>query len=217
MNKRKLAVQYFACLVLAVLVLFYSSFSQPYHISIYVRHLGLLRRPRTLPGALFLRFVLSWLRRCGVDFPWEISIDIGAWTTCIFVQTCCLAKFREFSLFWWLLCVSHPVIHNSLWHRRLACTYRGIQRAFFFFTRESKIVEGVKIELQTPSTIFDSLVKKKNALHCPINSARLHRDYQKKKTKSFPVRRKDHLLWLISICMVLELCERSLITLRTKT
>ena len=88
---------------------------------------------------------------------------------------------------------------------------------FFFFTRESKIVEGVKIELQTPSTIFDSLVKKKNALHCPINSARLHRDYQKKKTKSFPVRRKDHLLWLISICMVLELCERSLITLRTKT
>ena len=26
-----------------------------------------------------------------------------------------------------LYCVSHPVIHNSLWHRRLACTCRGSQ------------------------------------------------------------------------------------------
>ena len=89
--------------------------------------------------------------------------------------------------------------------------------ALFFFTRESKIVEGVKIE---PADSFYDLWppgKKKIALHCPINAARLHRDYQKKKTKSLPVRRKDHLLWLISICMVLELCERSLITLRTKT
>ena len=57
-------------------------------------------------------------------FPWVI---IGVWTTCIFFQTCCLAKFRGFSLFWWLLHVSHPVIHNSLWHRRLACTCRGSQ------------------------------------------------------------------------------------------
>ena len=38
-----------------------------------------------------------------------------------------LAKFRRFSLFWWLLRVSHPVIHNSLRHRRLACTCRGSQ------------------------------------------------------------------------------------------
>ena len=26
-----------------------------------------------------------------------------------------------------LYCVSHPVLHNSLWHRRLACTCRGSQ------------------------------------------------------------------------------------------
>ena len=126
MNKRKLAVQYFACLLLAVLVLFYSSILQPCHIS-HVSHVGPLRRPLSFPGALFLRFVLFWLRRCGVGFPWDISIGIGAWTTCIFVQTCCLVKFRGFSLFWWLLCVSHPVIHNSLWHRRLPCTCRGSQ------------------------------------------------------------------------------------------
>ena len=46
----------------------------------------------------------------------------------------------------------------------------------------------------TSSTIFDSLVKKKkSALHCPINAARPHKDYETKKTKSLPVRRKDHL------------------------
>ena len=47
------------------------------------------------------------------------------------------------------------------------------------------------------STIFDSPVKK-IALHCPINASRPHRDYQAKKTKSLPVRRKDHLhiLWI---------------------
>ena len=46
----------------------------------------------------------------------------------------------------------------------------------------------------TSSTIFDSLVKKKkSALHCPINAARPHKDYETKKTKSLPVRQKDHL------------------------
>ena len=58
----------------------------------------------------------------------------------------------------------------------------------------------------TTSTIFDSPVKK-IALHCPINASRPHRDNQAKKTKSLPVRRKDHLhilwifllLWHISI------------------
>ena len=33
---------------------------------LHVRHVGLLRRPLSFPGALFLRFVLFWLRRCGV-------------------------------------------------------------------------------------------------------------------------------------------------------
>ena len=92
-----------------------------------MRHVGLLRCPLSLPGALFLRFVLFLLRQCEVGFPWEISTGIGALTTRIFVQTGCLAKFRGFSLFWWLLCVSYPVIHNSLWHHRLACTCRGSQ------------------------------------------------------------------------------------------
>ena len=41
---------------------------------LHVRHVGLLRRPLSFPGALFLRFVLFWLRRCGVGFPWEILL-----------------------------------------------------------------------------------------------------------------------------------------------
>ena len=90
-------------------------------------HVGLLRSPLSFPGALFLRFVLFWLTRCGVGSSWEISISIGAWTTCIFVETYYLAKFRGFLLFWWLLCVPQPIIHNSLWHRRLACTCHGSQ------------------------------------------------------------------------------------------
>ena len=49
----------------------------------------------------------------------------------------------------------------------------------------------------TSSTIFDSPVKK-IALRCPTNASRPHRDYQGKKKKSLPVRRKDHLhiLWI---------------------
>ena len=91
---------YLAC------VLFYSSFwihSLSTHL--HVRHVGLLRCPLSLPGALFLSFVLFWLRRWGVGFHWEISISIGAWT--IFVKTWCLAKLRGFLLFWWLrLCAN---------------------------------------------------------------------------------------------------------------
>ena len=37
-------------------------------------HVGLLRRLLSFPGALFLRFVLFWLRRCGVGFPREILL-----------------------------------------------------------------------------------------------------------------------------------------------
>ena len=111
---------YLAC------VLFYSSFwihSLSTHL--HVRHVGLLRCPLSLPGALFLSFVLFWLRRCGIRFPWEISIGIGAWT--MFVKRCCLTTFRGLLHFWYLYCVSHPVFHNSLWHRRLVCTCRGSQ------------------------------------------------------------------------------------------
>ena len=45
---------------------------------LHVRNVGLIRRPLSFPGALFLRFVLFWLRRCGVGSPWEISISIGS-------------------------------------------------------------------------------------------------------------------------------------------
>ena len=93
----------------------------------HVLHVGLVWCTLSLPPALFLRFVLFCSGCAGLASPWEISIGIGAWTTRIFVQTCCLAKFRRCSLFWWLLCVLHRVIHNSLWHRRLACTCCGSQ------------------------------------------------------------------------------------------
>ena len=83
-------------------VLFYSSFwIHSLSIHLHVHHVGFLLCPLSFPGALFLSFVLFWLRRCGVGFPWEISIVIGAWT--IFVRTCCLATFRIFPLFWWLI------------------------------------------------------------------------------------------------------------------
>ena len=53
MNKRKLAVQYFACLVLVAIylgcVLFYSALPR-----LHVRHVGLLQRPLLFPGAIFL-------------------------------------------------------------------------------------------------------------------------------------------------------------------
>ena len=94
-----------------------------------VRHVGLLRCPLSLPGALFLRFVLFWLRRCGVGFPWEISIGIGAWTTCIFVHTCSLVNFAGFrssgNFFAHRILLSTILWH--LWHRCLACTCRGSQ------------------------------------------------------------------------------------------
>ena len=128
MNKTKLAVQYFPCLVLVAIypgcVLFYSSFSQPCHVFMCAMWASSDVCCRFLEH-FFLG--LLWLRRWGVGFPWEIGIGIGAWTTCIFVQTCYLAQFCWFLLFWWPLCVSYPVMHNSLWHRRLACTCRGSQ------------------------------------------------------------------------------------------
>ena len=147
MSKRKLAVQYFASSVLVVTVdhyriylgyvLFYSSFSQPYLHTSPCAPCGPPTMSAVATWSTFFRFVLFWLRRCGVGFPWEISIGISAWTTCIFVQTCFLAKFRGFSLFWWLLWVWHPVIHNGLWHRRLACTCRGSQLFSFLEVLEN--------------------------------------------------------------------------------
>ena len=63
MNKRKLAVQYFACLVLVATV------AISLIIFTALTHMGILRCPLSLPGALFLRFVLFSLRRCWVAFP----------------------------------------------------------------------------------------------------------------------------------------------------
>ena len=80
MNNRKLAVQ---CLFLVATVAFKFIqdafyFTHHFHSLATHLHVGLLRCPLSLPGALFLRFVLFWLGRCGVGFPWEISIGIGA-------------------------------------------------------------------------------------------------------------------------------------------
>ena len=74
------------------------------------------------------------------------------------------------------------------------------------FTKKKCIFRLLKVCFEAPPrfyfnffTIFDSLAKKKiYALHCPINAARPHRDYETKKTKSLSMRRKDHLhiLWI---------------------
>ena len=81
MDKRKFAVQ---CLVLVATVAiefiwdaFY--FTHHFHSLATHLHVGLLRCPLSLPGALFLSFVLFWLRRrAGFASSWEISIGIGA-------------------------------------------------------------------------------------------------------------------------------------------
>ena len=122
MNKRILAVQYFVCLVLVAtfaIEFIYNAFYFTHHFYSLathprVRFVGLLRCPLSLPGAPFLGFALFWLRRYGVGLPWEISIGIrDVWT--IFVKICRLAKFRRFLLFGCqLLCLPHPVLHNSL-------------------------------------------------------------------------------------------------------
>ena len=83
-NKGKLAVQYFACLVLLATVAikfiqdaFY--FAHHFHslaTHLLVRHVGLLRCPLSLPGALFLRLLLFSLRRCGVASPGRSALAL---------------------------------------------------------------------------------------------------------------------------------------------
>ena len=76
-NKRKLAVQYFACprrycryRIYLECVLLRSSFSQPCHTSPCALCAPRLRCPLSLPAeALFLRLLLFSLRRCGVASP----------------------------------------------------------------------------------------------------------------------------------------------------
>ena len=104
-------------------VLLYSSFW--IHSLSTHRHVGLLRCPLSLPGALFPSFVLFWLRRYGAGFPWQISIGIGAWTMFVKTRYNAWLHFADFCSSG--DCVSNPVFHNSPWHRCLACTCRGSQ------------------------------------------------------------------------------------------
>ena len=81
-NKKKLAVQYFACLVLVATVAiefiqdaFY--FAHHFHslaTHLLVRHVGLLH---VRCGYLeqFFRFVLFWLRRCGLASPGRLALE----------------------------------------------------------------------------------------------------------------------------------------------
>ena len=78
MNKRKLAVQYFACLVLvatAAIEFIWNAFYFAHHFHslathLLVRYVPPPRCPLSLPAeALFLRLLLFSLRRCGVASP----------------------------------------------------------------------------------------------------------------------------------------------------
>ena len=77
-NKRNLAVQYFACLVLvatAAIEFIWNAFYFAHHFHslathLLVRYVPPLRCPLSLPAeALFLRLLLFSLRRCGVASP----------------------------------------------------------------------------------------------------------------------------------------------------
>ena len=85
--------------------------------------------------------------------------------------------------------------------------------------KKKRIFHLLKVSFEAPTRFYSNFFyglwlagkkkkkKKKITLRCPINAARPHRDCQTNKTKSLPVRRKDHLrilwilllLWLISI------------------
>ena len=83
------------------------------------------------------------------------------------------------------------------------------------FAKKKCIFLLLKVSFEAPSRFYFNFFydlwlagkKKKSPVRCPINAARPHKDYETKKTKSLPVRRKDHLhilwifllLWLISI------------------
>ena len=120
MNKRKLAVQYFACLVLVATVAiefiqhtFY--FAHHFHslsTHLHVRHVGLLRCPLSLPGALFLALscfssggagLASPRRPASASVPKPSSSRHAAWL-----------HFADSHSSGDLYCVSYPVFHNSM-------------------------------------------------------------------------------------------------------
>ena len=94
----------------------------------YCRCRLVLRCPLSLPGALFLRFVLFSLRRCGVACPGRSALAqaVSELQVSSFRHAAWLnfAGFRSSGDFF---AYRNPVIHNSLWHRRLAFTCRGSQ------------------------------------------------------------------------------------------
>ena len=95
--------------------------------------------------------------------------------------------------------------------------------------KKKRIFHLPKVSFEAPTRFYSNFFyglwlagkkkkRQKITLHCPINAARPHRDCQTNKTKSLPVRLKDHLrilwilllLWLISIWWW-EFRERSLL------
>ena len=118
-NKRELAVQYFACLVLVAHVaieFIQDTFYFAHHFPslathLLVRHVDLLRCPLSLPGALFLRFVLISLRRCGMASPWSSALASVLELHVSSFRHAAWLNFAGFCSFGDLF--AHPVIHNS--------------------------------------------------------------------------------------------------------
>ena len=121
MNKTKLAVQYFARLVLVTTVaikFIWDAFYFAHHFHSLAIHLlkGLLGCPLSLPGALFLsywRFDLFSLRRCGMASPgWSLVPELH------------VSSFRHAA---WLNFAGFHSSGDFFAYRILACTCRGSQ------------------------------------------------------------------------------------------
>jgi len=102
--------------------LFYSSFSQPCHTSpCWPPPMSAVASWSTFSQLcpILAEAVRGWLppgRSASASVPELSSSRHAAWL-----------NFADFRSSGDLYCVSYPVIHNSLWHRRLVCTCRGSQ------------------------------------------------------------------------------------------
>ena len=107
-------------------VLFYSSFSQPCHISMCAMWAPSDVRCRFLEH-FFLGLSCFGSGAAGLSPPGRSALASVPELHVSSFRHATWLNFADFLLFWWFLCVSHPVIHNSLCHRRLACTCRDSQ------------------------------------------------------------------------------------------
>ena len=107
-------------------VLFYSSFSQPCHISMCAMWASSDVRCRFLEH-FFLGLSCFGSGPAGLAPPGRSALASVPELHVSSFRHATWLNFADFLLFWWFFCVSHPVIHNSLCHRRLACTCRDSQ------------------------------------------------------------------------------------------